>query len=158
MHDRLPVALTVDAYLLDVLVKRHFESKEEIGIISRLTESQKAVGTEGFNRPANWRKVCFANDPNSVAGWASIEHPDHQEDAVLVQSPAIHALVLYSELSRAPPYALGHFFRKIEVYTVLHVRDASSEGKHERIGVGKLVGDNPTLAFSKAEQRRMVLV
>jgi len=140
MHDRLPVALTVDAYLLDVLVKRHFESEEEIGIISRLIESQKAVGTEGFN------------------GWASIEHPDHQQDAVFVQSPATHALVLSSELSRAPPHALGHFFRKIEVYTVLYVRDASSEGKHERIGVGKLFGDNPTLAFSKAEQRRMVLV
>jgi hypothetical protein len=158
MQERLPVALAADGYVVSVLVRRHFEDEKEIRIISRLTESSKAVGTEEDVRSANWRKVCFPNNSSAVAGWASIEHPEFQRDAAFVQNPPIHALVLTHETSSIPPYVLGHFFKKAEVYTVLYLRKVSSEEKYERIGVGKLFGEDATLAFNKGEQKRFVLL
>jgi hypothetical protein len=159
MQDRLPIALRAEGHLMPVLVRGHFGSLREVIVVSKLSGSQKASGSDAEDfRSSNWRKVCFSSQPNLVSGWCSIEHADFQDDMALVPNPVTYALALSRRNSDAVPYAYGHIYGSATVYSVLYVRSVVGGEKYERVGVGKLFGDDATTAFHHAEKRQLILV
>lgn len=154
-----PVALHADGLLLPVLVRAHFGTEGEMSTIATLTNSEKSTGTNKETpRSGNWRKVCLPDEPKLVSGWASLEHPDFQQDLVFAQSPVIYDLAVSSEEIRATRYAYGHFYKTGKAFTVLYVRSVVGGEKYQRIGIGKLYGDIASAAFGCAKERKLILI
>jgi hypothetical protein len=154
-----PVSLEGTARLVPVLVRSGFGSEKERTLICRASHSEAAGGLEDKeSRVRNWRKVCLPETRDLVAGWASLEHPDFQEDLAFVHGTVIYAMAIFCGENLANPHALGHLFRKGKVYTALFVRSVVGGEKYERVGVGKLFGDDFEHAFRVCEKRKVVLV
>ncbi|KAJ5257138.1 transcription factor Zn C2H2 [Penicillium angulare] len=154
-----PVSLEGTGRLVPVLMRSRFESQDERSAICRLSNSEKAGGLENeAPRVGNRRKVCLPEKCDLVAGWASLEHIDFQEDSAFIHGPVIYALAISCGTNPVSPYAQGHILKRSKVYTVLFVKSVVGGEKYERVGAGKLFGDDAEKAFWVCEKRKITLV
>ena len=109
-------------------------------------------GQEGQSFSAR-RNVNIAGLRHVISGWASVEHPEFQDDAAFSGSPMIFALLVSST---APRFFLGASTE----FNVLYLRrsEKSVLDGFERVGMGKLFGDKAADGFRLATVRDVSLL
>ncbi|KAH8812382.1 HET domain protein [Xylogone sp. PMI_703] len=117
---------------LQVIVRERMDDEHDLEITSEISGCGRSVRNA-------WRIVCSSLRPTEIAGWASFEHSDYQDDLAFEQGAAVYAFHV-STTSRVPGgFGLGYLTPWHDVFNVLFIRN--TEGiKYERIGVGKLFG------------------
>jgi len=88
-----------------------------------------------------------------ISGWASVEHPEFQDDSAFSGSPMIFALLVSSTTPR--------FFSGASIeFNVLYLRrsEKSILDGFERVGMGKLFGDKAADGFRLAMMRDVSLL
>ena len=150
--------LRLRARLIPILVKGYFASKERL-----------YVATDTSGHPARdftyhhdmQRTVAVPLASDLLAGWASLEHPDFQDDAVFSSTgPSIYALVV-SELriSGDASWGLGYFSGTYKAYNVLYVVETDKlAGGFERAGRGAIFGKEAERAVELSKTRDVWLV
>jgi hypothetical protein len=61
---------------LQVLVRERFKGERELEIATAVS------GHSGKSDKTAWRTVCSSLLPAEIAGWASFDHPDHQDESL----------------------------------------------------------------------------
>ncbi|KAK3353827.1 heterokaryon incompatibility protein-domain-containing protein [Lasiosphaeria hispida] len=132
------MVLCLHAKLQPVILGQFFSSIEEKQIVSDLAWRRPRVGMD------NWRMVASPLDPDHIAGWASIEHPEMQidENNPVDSHEAVYALHVSTVWHVPGGFPLGYMQGIHHVYNVLFVRRAQNtrDGYYERVGVGRLFG------------------
>lgn len=166
-------ALEVEGRLLRQRVTLHglFATEDDRTAAANVTGHSPSFGRDA------WRRVATVRDPGRVAGWASIEHPDFQPDAVTScaqQQTAVCALVAAVSRKVQGGWLLGQFSPHLTAYEVLYLRrmqvpgfetqggssssSSNREECYERIGVGRLFGDEVDEMYAVTEKSRVWLV
>jgi hypothetical protein len=144
----------IQGRLLQISVDGYF-GDEHAGITAEVSEQEPDFGR------ACWRRVATASSPEFVAGWASIEHPELQDDAACSSAEDIVALFIVRVPSRYRSLGLGNFWRGHFIYHVLYLRKVDRPNCspcYERIGVGRLFENEITVLYEKAEDEMIWLV
>ncbi|KAI6086355.1 heterokaryon incompatibility protein-domain-containing protein [Hypoxylon rubiginosum] len=166
--------------LLPVHIDAIFESEEHIGVAAGLTGHR----TDKIDR-SGWRRVSLSTTPNTIVGWASLEHPDFQTNEQ-VQSgssgsdnTSVYALLLDEvkvwwslgdPMVLAPRDGLRRYLsflgfgtRSVSTCRVLFVRGAADRDRsqqlelYERVGVGRLFGPMVKSDFGRLEKKTVFL-
>ncbi|KAL7621086.1 hypothetical protein AAE478_008399 [Parahypoxylon ruwenzoriense] len=165
------VALKISGHLLPVRIDGPFASAEDRGIAAALTDH-----SPDFGRGA-WRRVAMVADPETVAGWASVEHPGLQTDegcrAASEQGEEegggeggrwrLWALVFTRIEKVEGGFGFGNLMGYHAAFQVLFLRARRIPefgfGKcYERVGVGRLFGNEVDALLRDAERREVWLV
>lgn len=133
-----------------VLVGAKYQDERELDIASTVSHSRKT------ERNA-WRTVCSSLRPTEVAGWASLEHPDYQDDSSFRHGVQLFALHVSTSTNVGVAYGLGFITPWHSVFNVLFLRNTHDQ-KYERVGTGKLFGKEIETQFHRGNQRLMELV
>lgn len=151
------VMLGVKAPLMRVRVYGEFESEDDTKAAAALTTHLPDFGRD------MWRRVTSESDPNTVVGWASIEHPEWQDDAddatyqdggpsspLIGQGTVVHALFV-SRIGRVKGgLGYGNWSGYQAAFKVLFVRPVDIRGFgtcYERVGTGRIFGNDVDTAF-----------
>jgi len=150
--------LRLRARLIPILVKGYFASKERLYVA---TDTSGHPAREYAYRHDMQRTVAVPSAADILAGWASLEHPDFQDDAVFGSTgPSIYALVV-SELriSGDASWGLGYFSGTYKAYNILCVVETDRlAGGFERAGRGAIFGKEAERAVELATTRDVWLV
>ena len=109
-----------------------------------------------------WRSICLPTDPSRIVGWASVEHPELQSpEEIASSSGSIHALFLERCEEKGGWFHWNSALVTRVVFTVLLVRRVTIPGfddSFERVGVGRLFGDDVDKKYSSATKTTISLV
>lgn len=100
---------------------------------------------------------------DEVTGWASVEHSEYQVlgSGDIVTTPVL-AFVVASVENLDTGAAFGYIWKmRSTAYKVLYVRPVSVPGKnnvYERVGVGRLFGEEVDVIFKSSEDLRSTKV
>ncbi|KAI0879669.1 heterokaryon incompatibility protein-domain-containing protein [Hypoxylon argillaceum] len=121
-------------------------------------------GSQSFGREM-WCRVATLETPDTVAGWASVEHPDFQTDAACAREGPIFALVAAVDRKVQGGWLLGQLSPHLTAYEVLYLRRVQLPGFasldrdcYERIGVGRLFGGEVDALYAVTDMSRVWLV
>ncbi|KAK0513040.1 hypothetical protein JMJ35_005057 [Cladonia borealis] len=114
------------------------------------------------SRKGLWRCICLPTDPSRIVGWASVEHPELQSDEKIASSSgSIYALFLERCEEKGGWFHWGSALISRVVFTILLVRRVSIPGfneSFERVGVGRLFGEEVNRRYLSTEKTTMSLV
>ncbi|KLU85952.1 hypothetical protein MAPG_04971 [Magnaporthiopsis poae ATCC 64411] len=176
-------ALRLRGRLLPALVHGFFLSEEDTGIAANATGHGANFGR------CLWRRVTTVEDPDSIVGWASLEHPDYQgpDPESPPEDPSQHqqeqnagsgedqrqqrprqpedlfAFVVESMPKTPGGLGFGNLRGYQTSFKVLYLarKEVSAfgdDGCFERIGTGRLFGNDVEALFRGAEERTLWLV
>ncbi len=126
------------------------------------TSAAGLVGCWRYPEFSGLRIVATAGLRDVISGWASLEHPEFQEDSVFTSSPLIFALLVSTlpEISRSSERAQKAGIAKGPgEFNVLYLRRSQEvlDG-FERVGMGKLFGYKAKEGFQLAKERDIKLL
>jgi hypothetical protein len=177
---RFVVLKITNTALLSVHIDAIFESEEHVNMAARLT------GHKGDKiDKSGWRRVSLSTTPNTIVGWASLEHPDFQTDEQVLSgssggdNTSVYAMLLdevklWRSLGDSGVFMngeglggylsfLGFGTRSVSTCRVLFVRAVADGGRfqplelYERVGVGRLFGPMVKSEFSRLERNTVLL-
>ncbi|KAI1267238.1 heterokaryon incompatibility protein-domain-containing protein [Xylariaceae sp. FL1019] len=109
-----------------------------------------------------WRCVTTTASLDLISGWASLEHPDFQ--SVIAAEPELCALVVSVVPKVQGGWLLGKNNPHLSAYEVLYLRkiqipDFEDQGRdcYERVGIGRLFGDEVNVAFEATDKSHIWL-
>ncbi|KAK5654032.1 hypothetical protein OQA88_7710 [Cercophora sp. LCS_1] len=116
--------------------------------------------------PTTWQKIASPLDPQRIAGWASVEHPDWQLPAGYTTADVqgqrqrlLFALHISKITNIEGGFALGYLSYTHHAYNVLLVQPVDTlVNGYERVGVGCLFGREIDQGYERAVQREVRLV
>ena len=130
--------------------------------------ADEATSTASHERPHTswgmglWRGICLSTNPCRIVGWASIEHPELQSPEEIAScSGSIYALILERIEEKGGWFRWGRLLISRVIFTVLLVRRVSIPGFDEcfeRVGVGRLFGDEVDKRYMSTEKTIVSLV
>lgn len=128
-------ALKLHGCMVPISIGTRFTSEEAV-IAARVSNHRPDFGR------LNWRRVAADSESRVVAGWASVEHPDFQNDASC-RSASFVAFVLMIAASGQGSLGMGSLWRSRRGYIVLYLREITGLRSnytpcYERVGVGRL--------------------
>ncbi|KAI1423830.1 heterokaryon incompatibility protein-domain-containing protein [Xylaria sp. FL1777] len=136
-----------------------FADENDCTIAANITGHQASFGRE------MWRRVTTPQTPGTIAGWASVEHPDFQTDASCECDGAIFALVVAVARKVQGGWLMGNLSLYLTAYQVLYLRRVQVPGFetkgrdcYERIGVGRLFGDEVDMRYAVTDKAGVWLV
>ena len=150
--------LGIRGRLHPVRIHRFFASKEERTIAASTTGVNFESGRE------MWRRVTIDAVPNTIRGWASIEHPDLQTDEAFGLDNGVGIVALFmSKTTGSGSHGLGNFLYSewTPVYRVLYLRKVEIpefSDCYERVGVGRLFGYEVKREFEASTRKKVWLV
>jgi len=131
-----------------VIVREMFSQEEELRVacdmLGHASESAKSL----------WRKACSNVQPMEITGWASIEHPDFQNESLFERGLEVSAFLI-STTSKSPGYGLG-FLTYYNIYNVIFIMNVGGQ-RYERLGVGRLFGKEIGDGFRMADAKHIEL-
>lgn len=148
------VLLHMRGFLQHVYIDAVFDSKWDAATMAYQT------GHDGTQQDL-WRRLSLPSLPNTVAGWASIEHPDYQTDAACRSNGPFYAFLTEQFPGPKGSFGLGHFFTSVPAYKMLVVRMVTVPGfsdVYERVGVGRLFGREINAVFGGLAERDVRLI
>jgi len=141
--------LHIRGKLHTVHVRGYLETEEN------LTSAARSTGYSPIPKSCNWRAICSAFRPDTIAGWGSLEQLKPHPTACADYGIAMHALHVSTRYLR-----YGLLIKKsIPVFDVLFLEEISEgSGCFRRLGVGR-IGDVDLMAeVREAEERSIYLV
>ena len=152
------VMLGVKAQLMRVRVHEEFESEDDTKAAAVLTTHSPDFGR------GMWRRVTTESEPNTIVGWASIEHPDWQDDGedsdthqnegplsqLIGQGRIVQALFVSRIGKVKGGLGYGNWRGYQAAFKVLFVQPVDIPGFgtcYERVGTGRLFGNDVDAAF-----------
>jgi len=148
--------LCIRGLLLPVVVRGYFPNAESFSIALAVTGHCATSWS-----PDIQRTVAVPAAPGIIAGWASMEHPELQDDEIFAGgNPLIFALLISRTLGvRTGTTGLGYLGRSHEAMNALFVRrsDKIRDG-FERVGVGSFFGREAEAGFREAMDRDVYLL
>ncbi len=168
--------LGLSGRLLPVRIHNYFvddddDDGEDARVAAALTSHRQDFGRE------TWRKVtadAAAVSPHVVVGWASVEHPDYQAGRGPPPPPPppegddggerrIYALFVASIENIDQGLAVGNVVTgHLTTYKALYLRRRAGvpgyEDAYERVGVGRLFGNEVEALFRSTREERIWLV
>lgn len=152
------VMLGVKGRLTKVRIHGEFESESDSAVVAALTNHEP-----GFGRDM-WRRATTESEPDVVVGWASLEHPDWQEDATHPEGGAnlqsarhgelVHALFVARIAKAKGGLGYGNWTGHQAVFKVLFLRPVDIPGLracYERLGTGRLFGNDVDVSFQELQ-------
>ncbi|KAM7212786.1 Heterokaryon incompatibility protein (HET) domain containing protein [Rhypophila decipiens] len=135
-------------------------------------EERRAMANLSYHRPqtapaarTTWRKVSLLDGlyrppEHSLVGWTSTEKPEYpQWPQALALPPALNIRALFAR--RLPNMTVGHGWGNITnrqtVFEVLFLRRVT-ENYYERVGMGRLCGNDVEAAFNNNSEQDIVLI
>ncbi len=156
-NDNRFVALALEGCLLKVNVQAEFRGKEDTDVAARLTEHEPDFGRD------MWR-VSRLSKPETIIGWASVEHPEYQADTASRPPGIIYALAMFRLEKANGGVAFGNLNNRHKAFTVLFVRRVVATGFreasscYERLGVGRLFGPEVEADYGLANEETLWLI
>ncbi|KAI8634654.1 heterokaryon incompatibility protein-domain-containing protein [Xylariaceae sp. FL1651] len=151
--------LGVSGRLVEIRLHGMFGNEDDRTAAANVTGHTPSFGRE------MWRRVATPETPGTIAGWASLEHPDFQTDAACEGSRLVFALVAAVARKVQGGWLLGNLSPHLTAYEVLYLRrepvpgfDTQGRDCYERIGVGRLFGDEVDALCKATEKSRVWLV
>ncbi|KAI1467801.1 HET-domain-containing protein [Daldinia caldariorum] len=141
--------LQLGGRLQPVIIDGHFDNADETGASALLTDHKPDFGRD------MWRRVALVDAPEELVGWASIEHPDHQNRENNRINGPIYAFFVASTCKSDTGYGFGNWSNQHTVYQVLFLSSVVVPGHdncYERLGTGRLFGNNVEAAFGKLKE------
>lgn len=139
-----------------VNIGKLFETQEERDIVARLTDHHTDIGRD------LWRQVTTEDKPDSIVGWASLEHPDFQTDAQIDQSPSLlRAFFVLDNKNLDYGLGFGNLTTSHIAFNVLFLRKLLVEGLancYERVGTGRLFGTEVDALYQSKEMGQVLLL
>ncbi|RYP46542.1 hypothetical protein DL768_007258 [Monosporascus sp. mg162] len=153
-HVKDDFVLHVSGRLQPVLIGSYFENDASFYLATDVTgHPAREIGAQ------KQRAVTMPAERDIIAGWASLEHPEFQEDAAFNPSPVITALLISTKRVYAGTFGLGFLSSSHEAFLVLFLlRSDKLMNGFERIGVGRLFGREAARGFELATQRDIRLI
>lgn len=176
-------ALRLHGRLLPALVHDFFRSEEDIGIAANVTDHGANFGR------CLWRRVTTVEEPDSIVGWASLEHPEYQDpdpesppedpsqrqqeqnagsgEGQRQQQPRqpedLFAFAVESMPKTPGGFGFGNLRGYQTSFKVLYLarKEVPAFGDDEcfeRVGTGRLFGNEVEALFRGAEERTLWLV
>ncbi|KAF2972516.1 hypothetical protein GQX73_g1212 [Xylaria multiplex] len=152
-------ALGVSGRLMEIQLHDLFTDDDDRTVAANITSQRPSFGCE------MWRGVTTPETPGTIAGWASIEHPDFQTDVSCECDEAIFALIATVSRKVQGGWLLGNFSPHLTAYEVLYLRRVHIPGFetrdrdcYERIGVGRLFGDEMGITYAVTDESTVWLV
>lgn len=110
-----------------------------------------------------WRGVCLPSKPNTILGWASLEHPEMQSDSTVTSSGQIFAFFLGRNEEKGGWLRLGPWLVDRIFYNVLLLRRATTstpgfDNCFERVGIGGLWGLEVDKQYQSAPETTLSLI
>jgi hypothetical protein len=134
-----------------VVMRERFYQEQDLEVACSVSghgvESAKAL----------WRKVCSNLRPTEITGWASIEHPNYQEESVFEAGLEIYAFLISTTWGVLGGYGLGYLTPWHDIFNVLFVTHIDGE-RYERVGVGRLFGKEIEKGFRIATAQDIELI
>jgi hypothetical protein len=146
--------LKIQGKLLRVSIDSHFAAVEA-KIAAKMTEHSLDFGRE------NWRSAATYSAPEHAAGWASVEHPELQEDAACRSAQNIVALFMTKKTSSQSWLGLGNILKRHVIFGVIYLRQVDNPVYtpcYERLGVGRLFEPEVEKLFKVAQEESIWLV
>ncbi|KAI1473949.1 HET-domain-containing protein [Daldinia eschscholtzii] len=135
--------------LQPVIIDGHFASTDETDAVALLTDHKPDFGRD------MWRRVALADAPEEIVGWASIEHPVHQSRENNRVDGSVHAFFVASTSKSDTGYGFGNWSNHHTVYQVIFLSSVAvleHVNCYERLGVGRLFGNNVESALEKLKE------
>ena len=126
-------SLCMRGKILQVLVRDVFKNEGDLEIASM------ASGHSAKSNKNTWRTVFSSLLPTEIAGWASFEHPEYQDDSLFEDGLEVRVFHISTASRVSGGYGLGYLTPWHHVFNVLFVRNVDGQ-KYERLGVGRLFG------------------
>ncbi|KAL8365193.1 hypothetical protein RB595_004142 [Gaeumannomyces hyphopodioides] len=146
--------------LVRVRVHDLFTDEEDL----TATETLTARPTSILHRRV-WRCVTTTDELDSVVGWASLEHPDYQQAraGAAGQNPTTLFALAVQSLAAVGGFGFGNYSGYQTVYCVLYLAQKTVPGYgpedcFERVGTGRLFGNDVETLYKKANERDLWLV
>ena len=149
--------LKLTGKLLPIQIHGSFGRCEDAAFLSTLTDKDP-----DFRRDM-WRTVTVSSEPDLISGWASLEHPDYQNDEVIIGDGSLCALVIMKNKS-VGGWSLGltdGWLGNQPIFAVLFLKTTGGVNSgitFERVGCGRLFGTAVENMFKEAELRDIWLV
>jgi hypothetical protein len=123
------------------------------------TAKLTGVITKVSTNTCAWRGVTTCEESNKSSGWATLDVEDNRPEQTALGCSQIYAFFL---LSIEPDYhfLLKHLFKKVVAYRVLYLKAieiTGFEGRYERVGVGRLFGDEAYSLFQATSESEIWL-
>lgn len=150
-NDARFAALKLNGRKLPVWLQSHLD-KDETEMAAEVTGHSPVFGR------ANWRRVSTLTQPDNIAGWASVDHPEHLDDHL---ESNIVALFVMNTVGRHRMLGLGNLMRRHNVFLVLFLRPINRPEFipcYERIGVGRLFELELDELFQKSKDESIWLI
>ncbi|KAI0804131.1 heterokaryon incompatibility protein-domain-containing protein [Xylaria sp. FL0064] len=155
--------LGVSGRLMQVRLHDFFVNEDDCTAAANVTGHGPSFGRH------MWRRVTTAQTPGTIAGWASVEHPDFQTVASSESDDADDDLIfaLFAAVARKVQggWLLGNLSPHLTAYEVLYLRriqipgfETSDRDCYERIGVGRLFGDEVDKIYAVTDRSGVWLV
>ncbi|KAK4205273.1 heterokaryon incompatibility protein-domain-containing protein [Triangularia verruculosa] len=152
--------LPIRGFLMPVQISRHFTNEGDTDTAALLTDHNLDFGRD------MWRGVAAEADPGVITGWASIEHPDFQEDEVFEGggTETIYALFMtqISNIMHRGGFGFANWSNMHTAFQVLYLRARTDVGGrdncYERLGVGRLFGNKVEEVLRRLEKSTVHLV
>ncbi|GAW22363.1 hypothetical protein ANO14919_119000 [Xylariales sp. No.14919] len=149
-------ALRVLGRLMKMRLHGLFADNDDCTSAANITGQAPSFGRE------TWRGVTTPEVSDSVAEWASVEHPAFQADTF---DGAILALIVVVVRRVQGGWFLGNFGSHLTAYEVLYLQRAQAlrfepedRDCYERIGVGRLFGDEVGMVYAVTNRSTIWLV
>lgn len=142
--------LTMEANVCQLTVHAPFVTPEDSTAAATLTGHSVNVGR------THWRRVTLPGQPDVIAGWASLEHPDFtivekvvEVTAVFLEQRQVKGSLGWGSLCGWHWAFRMLFVRKVEV--------DGWNGFYERVGVGRLFGPEANDCFEGSRDSKLIL-
>jgi len=118
-------------------------------------DSSQEVGLS----PSARRAVAVPESRSAISGWASLEHPEFQQQSAFTPNPMIYALLVSTPREWTERKAYLGFSEGCNVFNVLYLRRCEQiVDSFERLGMGKLFGFAAAKGFEISVLRDIKLI
>jgi hypothetical protein len=151
------VILKMGGRLIPIQTHGRFQRVEDTEIAAAVTGHESDFGRH------MWRVVTVSGDPDTIAGWASLEHPDFQLDGEVDPHAdnTLRALAITEIPKSRGVWGMKEWSGRHTIYSVLFLRAACIPGvpdAFERVGCGRLFGSAVETMFEQVEEESLHLV
>ncbi|CAM1509810.1 Fc.00g001450.m01.CDS01 [Cosmosporella sp. VM-42] len=139
------IMLGLKGRVLPATIHGYFEEEDDATAAAKITAHAPNRGRD------SWRRVTTGSQQEFITGWASVDHPDYQEDEVLRLDNRLCALFV-STIEKGIGGGLfgnwlGHYQTAFKVLFLKPVRVSGFGDCYERVGVGRLFGSDVEADF-----------